>query len=223
MIRISNLLEGIEIGKRIKIVKSGKNDEYLASQILDIVGKDHIVISGPIKKSDFIFIHKDELIELYYTVENKGIFSFTSKVISREISPVYTLKIEKVSEIVKVQQREHFRLLIGLELEKEHEIYVNNIKETYIEKCEAKDISGGGLRIYCNYKHNLNDKIRCLIKIENKNININAIVKRIDEIDTFDFEYSLGVSFLEIEELSRDTIIRYIFEKQRILRNKGLI
>ena len=223
MIRISNLLEGIEIGKRIKIAKKTKSDEYLASQILDMVGNEYIVISGPIKKSDFIFIHKDELIELYYTVENKGIFSFTAKVISRDISPVYILKIQRISEINKVQQREHFRLLIGLELKKEHEIYINNIKETYTEKCEAKDISGGGLRLYCNYKHKLNDKIRCLIKIENKNINISGVVKRIQEIDTFDFEYSLGVSFLEIDELSRDIIIRYIFEQQRILRNKGLI
>ena len=223
MIRILNLFEDIEIGKRIKIVKKTKDDEFLASQILDIVGEEHVVVSGPIKKSDFIFIHKDELIELYYTVKDKGIFSYTAKVISREFSPVYTLKLERISKINRVQQREHFRLLIGLPLKKEHEVYINGNKETHKEECEAKDISGGGLRIYCNYKHKINDKIACTIEIENKDININGIVRRIEEIDTFDFEYSLGVSFVEIEESSRDTIIKYIFEQQRILRNKGLI
>lgn len=218
-----NLFEDIEIGKKIKIVKESKSDEFLASQILDIVDEKYIVISGPIRKSDFIFIHKDELIELYYIIEDKGIFSYTAKIISRQFSPIYTLKTERVSKINKIQQREHFRLLIGLPVEKEHERYVNGKKEIYKEKCEAKDISGGGMRIYSNYKHKLDDKIYCKVKIENEIININALVKRIVEIDTFDFEYSLGVSFLEIEELSKDTIIKYIFEQQRILRSKGLI
>ena len=218
-----NLFADIEIGKRVKIVKKTKDDEYMASQILDIVDDKYIVISGPIKKSDFIFIHKDELIEIYFTVEDKGIFSYTAKIISRQFTPIYTLKTERVSKINKMQQREHFRLLIGLPLEKEHEIYVNGSKEIYREECEAKDISGGGMRIYTNFKHKLNDKIFCKIKIDNEIININAVVRRIEEIDTFDFEYSLGVSFLEIEELSRDTIIGYIFEQQRILRSKGLI
>lgn len=223
MIRILDLFEDIEIGKRIKIVKKSKDDDYLASQVLDIIEEKYIVISGPIKRSDFIFIHKDDLIELYYTVKDKGIFSYTAKVISREFSPVYTLKTERVSKINKIQQREHYRLLIGLPVEKEHEIYINGKKEIYKEQCEAKDISGGGMRIYSNYKHKLDDEIYCKIKIEDEIININALVKRVEEIDTFDFEYSLGVSFLEIEELSRDTIISYIFEQQRILRNKGLI
>lgn len=219
------LMDNIEIGKKIKIVKKNKEDEYLSSQILDIMGENYMVISGPFKKNNLIFIHKDEIIKLYYTVEGKGIFSYTAKVISRKISPIYTLSVERISNIIKIQNREHFRLLFGLSLEKEYELYLNGKKETHKEKCEAKDIyiSGGGMRVYCNFKHKLNDKVYCKIKIEDKEININAIVKRIEEIDSINFEYSIGISFLEIEELSRDTIISYIFEQQRILRNKGLI
>ena len=218
-----SISDDIKIGKKIKIVQKDIEKKYLASQVLDIIDEDTIVISGPIKQSNWVFIHKDDLIEIYYTVKDKGIFSYKAKVISRELSPIYKLKIERVSKINKIQKREHFRLLIGLDLEKEHEIYINGEKQIYNEKCEAKDISGGGIRIYCNYQHKLGDKIRCKIKIENETININAIVKRIQEIDAFDFEYSIGVSFIEIEELNRDIIIKYIFDQQRILRNKGLI
>ena len=217
------LSEDIKIGDKIRIVKKDTDNDYLASQILDRIDEDKICISGPINKSNLVFIHKDDLISLFYTVKDKGIFSYTAKVISRELTPIYTLQIERVSKILKIQKREHFRLMIGLDVEKEHKLYINGEKQTHNEKCEAKDISGGGMRIYCNFKHEINDKLYCKIKIEDEEIKVNAIVKRIDKIDTFDFEYSLGVSFLEIEELSRDTIIRYIFEQQRILRNKGLI
>lgn len=223
MIKIINISNDFKIGEKIKITRKNREDEHLGSQILDIIDKNTIVISGPIKKNNLVFIHKEDLINLYYTVKDKGIFFYTAKVISREISPIYKLKVERISDITKIQKREHFRLLVGLKLEKEHYIYIKGERQAYMENCEAKDISGGGMRIYCNFKHRLGDEIYCRIKIKDEEININGVVKRIEEVDAFDFKYSLGVSFIEIEELSRDTIIRYIFDQQRILRNKGLI
>lgn len=222
---MKSLSEIIEVGKRIQIVRLeiGNKDEYLISQILDIHSETKITIAGPIKKNILISIHKGELINLYFTVENIGSYSFTAKVISRKDSPVYTLNIEKISEIIKIQQREYFRLPLGMEVNKSHKIIKNHKLETYSEKTEAKDISGGGMRINCNYKHEKNDKINCSFKVENKTIKTDAIIKRVEEIDTFDYKYGIGVAFLDIDERDKDEIIRYIFNQQRILRNKGMI
>ncbi len=214
----------IEIGSRIQISrKIMKNEEYFKSQILDILDEKTLLISGPIKKSELILIHTGDLINIYYTVENKGVYSYTAKVLSRKNSPIYSLKIERVSDIKRNQQREHFRLFLGVDVKKTHEVAEGiNIIE-YEEECETKDISGGGMRLYCNYEHKLNDKVRCNFKIENHNIEVYAHVKRIEEIDSFNYKYSIGIAFIDIKEDDRDEIIKYIFEQQRILRNKGLI
>lgn len=217
------LSKEIEVGKKIQITRQINEEEYLASQILDIISEKEIIISGPIKKNNLVFVHRDEVIKLYFTVENKGIYSFAAKVLSREQSPVYTLRVERVSKIIKIQKRKHYRLFSGLKVVKQHSISENGHMDIYKENCEARDISGGGMRIYCNYKHKLNDEVHCSFEIENLNIATKAIVKRVEEIDTFDYKYSIGVSFLDIEEWSRDEIIKYVFEQQRILRNKGLM
>lgn len=223
MIRIKSLPKEIKVGKQIQILKTNKKGAYLVSQILDIINDEEIVISGPIKKNNLIFVHKGELIKLHFTVENRGVYYFTAKVLSKEYSPIYTLTIERISEINKIQNREYFRLLSGLPVDKEHQVFKNGAMDSYKEKCKAKDISGGGMKIYCNFEHKLNDLIYCIIEIEDLMIKTKAIVKRVERIDTFDYEYSIGVFFLGMKESNRDEIIRYIFERQRILRYKGLI
>lgn len=221
--KIKLLPKEIKVGKRIYISKENNPDEQLISQVLDIVNEKEILISGPMKKNNLVFIYKGELINVYFTIENKGRYHFIGKMISRERSPIYTLTVEVVSKVTKIQNRQHFRLITGLPIHKEHKFIANGSKECYHEECEIKDISGGGMRIFCNFKHELNDEIYCNFQIKNSIIKTNATVVRVGEVDTFDYKYSIGVCFKDIEESDRDKIIAYIFQQQRILRYKGLI
>ena len=74
----------LDIGMRINIMKSDNNTVY-PSQVLDITKSDEMIISGPIKKSDIILLHKNETIKIFYNVENKGKYFFMAKIISRKI------------------------------------------------------------------------------------------------------------------------------------------
>lgn len=220
---MKSLSDQINVGDKIKIMRMNYEDTWFPSQVLDIITDKEFIISGPIKKNNLIFIHKGEEIRLCYMVEDKGKFFFTAKVQSMDHSKVYTLKVQRISDISRIQQREYFRLWSTLEVNKKHWVSKDHMIDEFDERCDARDISGGGMKLYCNFKHTIGDSVSCIIKINSLIIETKAIVKRVDEVDTFDYKYSVGVSFLEMEESNRDAIIKYIFEQQRILRDKGLI
>ncbi|MCK9443590.1 MAG: flagellar brake protein [Tissierellaceae bacterium] len=213
----------LEVGMKIGLERNDRpgRTSYV-SQVLDIVEPDRITVSGPMKKSQLVFIHKGDELKISYNVGEKGTFSFNAIVISRDYLPLYKLTLKRISEIRKIQLRNYFRLPISFEVNKSHLIDEEN-DEYYYETCEAKDVSGGGLRLNCKYKHKLGDRVKCSFFINDTLIEVTAVVVRVSEIDVYNYKYSLGLSFIDIKESSRDEIIKYIFEQQRILRIKGLI
>lgn len=212
----------LDIGMRINIMKSDNKTVY-PSQVLDITKSDEMIISGPIKKNDIILLHKNETIKIFYNVENKGKYFFMAKIISRNYSSIYILKIRKISDINIIQLREYYRLPLSIKVNKEIHINKDNDIQILNETCEAKDISGGGMRLFCNHQHELGDKVFCIFKINNMVIKLKGSVLRIENIDSFNFKFCIGISFEDILEDNRNSIIRFIFEQQRILRAKGLI
>lgn len=212
----------LKVGNKIDIFKKENRKNFYPSQVLEIIEPDELVIRGPMKKTQLVLLHKGEEIEILYYVENKGRFIFTAKVISRELNKMYTLRIKKISEIRKIQLRNYYRLPVTLEIEKIFPV-INDDNKVFIEKCEAKDISGGGLKLYCNYQHVVGDEVYLKFKLENKLIDAKAKVVRIEEIENLNYKYCIGITFVDIEEQIRDFIVKYIFEQQRILRFKGLI
>lgn len=217
-------LDILEIGTKIELFKLDDEEEVgYPSQALDIIQPEELIVSGPIKKNNLVFMHKGEKIKVVYNVENIGMHYFIAEVMSRNYSPIYSLKLKRVSDIKKKQLRKYYRLLSMLKVDKKNIIMKNGLEETLHEACRISDISGGGMKLSCNYKHNLGDEIDCLFEIQDNLVEIKALIVRVEELDSFNFKYSIGVSFLEIKEETRDIIIKYIFEQQRILRVRGLI
>lgn len=216
--------EHFNIGNKITIFinKNGKK-VYYPSQILDVLDEVTYIISGPIHKRQFVLLHRDEKIVISSVVENKGRYIFDAIVENRYIDNVYKLKIKKVSNIRKFQQRNYYRFEVEVPVTKYFSVKENDNENIFVEKCRTKDISGGGMRLYSNYEHNVGDIIGCEFNIDNCLINAKAEIVRIEDIDAFEYNYSIGVKFLEINETDRDKIIRFIFSEQRKLREKGLI
>ena len=61
------------------------------------------------------------------------------------------------------------------------------------------------------------------IQYKERQIEVKGNVVRIEKVDTFDYSYGLGIKFVGLNEKDRDKIIQFIFLKQRLLREKGLI
>lgn len=214
--------EFINIGMKIDILRNNDKTLY-PSQVLEIIEPDELIIRGPMKKTQLILLHNEEEIEVTYYIENNGRFFFTAKVISRQLNNMYTLRIKIISDIQKKQLRNYYRIPVTLDVEKSFTISKDGNDEIVTEKCVAKDISGGGLKLYCNYKHEIDDEIQLRFKVKDNLIVGKAKIVRIEEVDTYNYKYSIGVSFTDITENNRDLIVKFVFEQQRILRLKGLI
>lgn len=213
-----------KIGDRIEITREGlKESKIYPSQILDSPKTNIFIISGPIYKNNIIPLHKGETIDIAYLVENRGMYVFKAKIIEKKYDPIYKLKVEKISQTKKYQKREYYRFEASIPVVKKHTIDTGQGEKVIVEKCKTKNISGGGLNLLSNFKHGKGDMVTCSFNINHRTIEAEAKILRIEPVDTYDYKYSLGIHFLDIKERDRDEIIKFIFEQERILREKGLI
>lgn len=210
----------MHVGRKLIIEKKvGSSYEEYPSQILDILDNEELVVSGPIIKNSLILIHEGENIDLSFVVEDKGRYNFTVEVIERQNNPIYILRVKKVSKIKKIQKRKFFRLDTDVNID----LYYDKDGKESLEQCVIKDISGGGIRIHCNNKYEPGEEVRLDFNVDGQHIESNAVIKRVEDIESLNHKYFIGVEFIDIGDKNREKIVKHIFEEQRILRNKGMI
>ncbi|NLW40884.1 MAG: flagellar brake protein [Tissierellia bacterium] len=214
----------LSLGHKINIkrIKSKANGVY-PSQILDILDDEIIIVSGPLHKRNIVLLNKDEIVEVSYIIEDKGKYFFRAKVLDRDNSKIYRLKLKRISDVNRVQLRRFYRLEVDVPVKKEFVIEEDGERRVIEENCRSQNISGGGIKLYSNYEHKIGDQVLCSFFINNHQIVATGKVVRIEEVDIFYYKYGIGVKFVELNEEDRDRIISFIFHKQRELRNKGLI
>ncbi len=213
----------LKIGDKIEISRMGSKTIKHKSQILDILNEKEYIISGPISRSTIVNIRLNTILEISYNKEEKGKFVFKALVTDKNEKGVYKLKIERLSDITRIQERNFFRLPLSLEINKKFKVTEGNKEITMEEICKTTDISGGGTRIFSNFNHKKNDKLLLTLYIDNKEINILGEVVRTSESSNNSYHYEVAVKFVDIDNTDRDIIVKYIFDQQRELRKKGLI
>jgi len=218
-------LDLLKVGDKIELLRidSLQNKISYPSQVLDILDDDILVIRGPLHKNDFVFVSRKEKIRIIFVVKDKGKYQFDAEILNINYEGVYSLKIRRISDITKHQLRKYFRFEVSIPVKKYFTIIEDNEEKILEENCRTKDISGGGMKLYTNYQHNVGDIITCEFEVDKHLITTKAKVVRVEEVDTFEFDFALGVEFKDIEERNRDRIIKFIFTKQRELIEKGMI
>jgi c-di-GMP-binding flagellar brake protein YcgR len=218
-------LDLLKVGDKIELLRidSLQNKISYPSQVLDILDDDILEIRGPLHKNDFVFVSRKEKIRIIFVVKDKGKYQFDAEILNINYEGVYSLKIRRISEITKHQLRKYFRFDVSIPVKKYFTIIEDNEEKILEENCRTKDISGGGMKLYTNYQHNVGDIITCEFEVDKHLITTKAKVVRVEEVDTFEFDFALGVEFKDIEERNRDRIIKFIFTKQRELIEKGMI
>ena len=225
MIILTAKLDLLKVGDKIELLRidSLQNKISYPSQVLDILDDDILEIRGPLHKNDFVFVSRKEKIRIIFVVKDKGKYQFDAEILNINYEGVYSLKIRRISDITKHQLRKYFRFEVSIPVKKYFTIIEDNEEKILEENCRTKDISGGGMKLYTNYQHNVGDIITCEFEVDKHLITTKAKVVRVEEVDTFEFDFALGVEFKDIEERNRDRIIKFIFTKQRELIEKGMI
>ena len=122
--------------------------------------------------------------------------------------------IEKLSPIVKNQRRNYFRL--------NHTVPVKLKKNDsdILDTAHSKDISGGGIRLVSSVDIRKNDIISIEFVLNNKKYRLTGKVVR--TFPKADNKQEIAVEYLDIVEIDRNDIIRYLFQQQRILIKRGI-
>ena len=216
------ILDTISVGEKLEIRKirgSAKDLEDqsmgITSQVMDRDG-DVIHISKPMKLGKNYPLEIKEQIYLYFFTKDKGILKVRGEVLLSKDEPILLYGIKLLGKAKRIQRRFFYRLEIT------KDIQITDIQNNRKIPCVTKDLSGGGLKCISEEALKKKDAIEVNIEIDKINISILGEVVRCIK-DPMENNYELGVQFTSLSEKDRNTIVTFIFQKQRELRKKGLI
>lgn len=192
------------------------NDEVFKTEVQDITD-EYIVIGIPMHNGSYLALAKGDLIELVY-YDDVSLYGFTSEVIGRSREgAVHQIFIRHPENWRKIQRRNFVR--VGVTQYINYEVLID---DNYSEKKKGMmiDLSGGGLRLKTAEQLSQGDIVRVFIQNEEVNIVGDGKIVRTEK-DT-DGRFLYGVSFEEIDGLSRERVIQYVFNIMRKQRKLAL-
>jgi c-di-GMP-binding flagellar brake protein YcgR len=227
-------LSELSVGTKLEIetfdINGEKMEPTLISEIEWIEGNNIAVIAAPILGGNIIPLPVDSVVNVYFVGTERGIiynrYKFNAVVRERDVSNnLYVLKVEKRGKIEKDQRRRYFRLDCYAEVRyKEVESLNANKKDDGFKKTLIKNLSGGGICIKTDDRMKPGSIVICEMTINNRKIGFYGKVVRFEDTGReYGYRYEAGIAYMSIDERDREAIIRYIFNEQRKLLNKGLV
>ncbi|WP_368487879.1 flagellar brake protein [Clostridium sp. BJN0013] len=211
------------INNRIEIDDGG---EIYKSNIQD-VSEEHIGISVPVCNHKYMSLQKGDRVEgIYY--EGKNIYKFYTVVIGRKIEKILIIMLKKPEKVELFQRRNFVRVPLILDIlcalipvEKS----LNNLNDQVeVFKACSLDMSGGGMKFAVDVslkdKLKLGDKIIITLPLVNDRLDVKGKLVRIYE-NKENKKLICGVSFVELDRVSREKIIRGLFQIMREHIRKG--
>lgn len=216
------MLHELKFSINSKIEISYGNDYYKSS--IEDIGDNSISISIPIKDGQYVPLRSGETVEAIYYYE-KDIYKFYSTVIDRKIDKIPIIRLVYPEEVFKIQRRRFVRVPIVCSIIYSKLIYKGN--NSNLDKSQSKlkaiitDLSGGGMKVKIKEDIKKGDILLSHIVIENSEVEVKGKVVRVEK----DSENKLnvcGISFIDLDERTREKIIRFIFQIMREQMRKGL-
>lgn len=235
----------IETGIRIEMQALDKvfSEKYCGdaqkiyySKVYEILSEDTLEIAMPREKDKLILLPVDSEYDLVFYGKT-GVYQCQARVIDRyKSNNQYILVVELISNLRKHQRREYYRFNCALEMRarvlSEEEVQEIDNLSAYkpqpglpLKSSVIVDISGGGLRflseqcyepesfLYCSY-HLLQGNIRKKYEMIGKVLTVKKAENR-------PRVYEHRVQYYNIDNDTREEIIKYIFEEERKSRKKG--
>ena len=216
------------------ILGSVSDKKAYTSKVYDVISDEQIEILMPMEKTKLILLPVDgEYDVCFYT--KQGLFQCYVRIIDRYKSDnTFILLCEPTSNLRKYQRREYYRFSCILNMDSrelvEEELEAMEKNELVfqpglpLQKSVIVDISGGGVRFVSNYRYEKETIIYLTYKlmIEGKE-EIYEIAGKIlasKQIENRPGEFEHRLQYMNINNMEREEIIRYIFEEERKNRRK---
>lgn len=197
-------------------IKVNENIEILYNKIIykskiQDVEDDTISIYLPSAEGRYLPLEIGEETQIFYYGDRDKVFSFKCKVVKRGTQGnVRLLTMGKPYDIERIQRRNFVRVsyietvLYGVNEDEEDITY---------KKATLLDLSGGGLRFKTSEKLEKEELITLRLKYYDDVLYLKSKVVRRNMNDTGDYTY--GVEFIDISDISREKIIRLVFQIMR--------
>lgn len=227
----------LHLGERLDIMRAEKS--YVSS-VQEITPSGTLCISVPTYRSIVMNLRMDDLIEIIY-YRPQGMLVFTAGVLRvYEENGLQLAEVEMKSPVSKFQRREHVRLDIALavrmallagpqdanaisdqdalNLAYDQTGTAKQQQDLPVEGVTA-DISGGGIRAYSPVPFPAGALLECTLWMRNgEAFRSQAKVIRSGSSDTDKLPYTLGLQFVNVNEMIRRKLIKYIFDEQVKIR-----
>lgn len=184
---------------------------YYPSRI-EFVNRDTLWLAAPQERGTLVPVSLGETLEVYIVGENE-VFFFEGKVKDRvKKGNIAYVVFDMPENVVRKQRRDYvrFEAVLPVLLKKEEKSFPGT----------TKNISGGGMLVQLREGRDVFDsreELLFLLSLDGRDIIGRARVVRKDGPGLYAFQFS------EITDQDRESIIKYIFQKQIELRRKGLL
>lgn len=221
-------LQDIQIGTRLELELLNKNSEKIGntyiSQLLEHPGNSIMVISSPIFEARLIYIPLQAQLRLTFLHHKYGLIGFTAFVMRREFrGNIAVLVIQSESELVKMQRRTHYRLDYMADILIRPAGKDSNNDNQAAIKAFTKNISGSGVCVIAGVDIPKNLEVDIELSLTGNIIIAKCIVVRNTRFEVKKTKnYELGLHFTDISQKDQDSLIKYIFEQQRLQLKKEI-
>lgn len=221
-------LSKLKMGTRLDLVVRDeiKTEQrpLLVSEFEWADGIDTAYIAAPIVEGIIYPVKIGAYIEAYF-IEKLELYRFKAEVVQRGVKDnISLLKVKIRGEFERIQRRQYYRFECSIAVKFREYEKTDEEGKTY-QKGLTKDLSGGGLGLLSEEKIEAGKQLEFELKLdENTTIGFTGKVVRSILSDLNEkYRYEHGICFKKIENKDREAVIRFIFNEQRKLRQKGLI
>lgn len=219
-------------------LNGGLTPATYASQVFEIKNDNILRVSMPIEHGRIIPLSKGKKFDAFFYTA-KGLYQCRVIIIDRfKINNIYMMDIELLTEPVKYQRRQYYRLELNIPVrymqitETESNVMAN--EEELPERLEnlseyhtgdTIDISGGGLRFTGDTLVEKGNRLAVVFDIDYEG-NIERYLLAADVIMSFAIPqhhgmYEHRVEFKDISKENREMLIKYIFQEERKIRKNN--
>lgn len=199
-----------------------KIEQPLVSQFDSQFPDGTMEILSPIYRGRVLYIAPNTKIDVIYQHEG-SLYKFGAvALVSRFLGRIGMLRIKPVSEEVRIQRRNFFRIACVLDIE--YRLYEEkNTPEMRgdFKKGLTKDISGGGICLLMNERPEPGCFLEGKLNI-GQEIAFTGKVLRVMRTENNEvYSYETSLEFTGISEKAREKLISFIYDYQRRLLKKG--
>ena len=204
------------------------------TRVYDLLTDDVISVEMPMDKTKLVLLPVGGSFDLcFYT--RRGLYQCYARVIDRyRTNNVYILELQLTTNLRKFQRREYYRFSCVLDMQcrrllpEEEERMVNHEVEfidtdILLEDGMIVDISGGGARFVSETQYEVGTFIlfEFSLEIDGKPKRYSIIGRVVDSsMPPGRDSYENRIKFININDKDRESIIKYIFEEERKIRNR---